>query len=87
MINRMTGGQLSRLAMTGRSARADSFYITAQVAFAASERIGFDISRSLSVSQGGRVDVQPLQYLFAGSIFLSGGKGFSGREIPGHLFE
>ena len=73
--------------MMGRFARADSFYVTAQIAFAASERIGFDISRSLSVSEGGRVDIEPLQYLFAGSIFLRRGKGFRGRDVPGHFFE
>ena len=87
MINRMTWGRLSRLAMTGRSACANSFYVTSQIAFAASERIGFDISRSLSVSEGGRVDTEPLQYLFTGSILLGGGKGFSGRGAPGHFFE
>lgn len=83
----MTGGRLSRFSMMGRFARADSFYVTSQIAFAATERIGFDISRSLSVSQGGRVDIEPLQYLFAGSIFLGGGKGFRGRGVPGHFLE
>lgn len=73
--------------MTGCFARADSFYVTAQIAFAATERVGFDISRSLSVSQGRRVDIEPLQYLFAGSILLGRRKGFSGRDAPGHLFE
>lgn len=81
----MTGGRLSRFSMMGRSARADSFYVTSQIAFAASERIGFDISRSLSVSEGGGVDTQPLQYLFAGSILFGGRKGFSGRDTPGHF--
>lgn len=83
----MTGGRLSRFSLMGRFTRADSFYVTSQIAFAASERIGFDISRSLSVSQGGRVDIEPLQYLFAGSIFLGGGKDFRGRGVPGHFFE
>lgn len=83
----MTGERLSRFSMMGRFARADSFYVTTQIAFAASERIGFDVSGSLSVSEGGRVDIQPLQYLFAGSIFLGWGKGFRGRGVPGHFFE
>lgn len=87
MMNRMIGGWLSRFSMMGRFARADSFYVTMQIAFAASERVGFDISRSLSVSKGGRVDTQPLQYLFAGSIFLGWGKGFRGRGAPGHFLE
>lgn len=83
----MTEGRLSRLAMMGRSARANSFYVTSQIAFAASERVGFDISRSLPVSEGRGVDTQPLQYLFTGSILLGGRKGFSGREVPGHFLE